>query len=146
MYCSKCGNELKDSEQFCPKCGARTEKVKEDIKKSYEKEYEISKRTLKLSLISMLIVVIISVVLNLFSDFGYYVGKYLFIISAIASFVGLISCYCFSIKGKIKQSTWIHIILGVLIAFIIINIVSLYIEYKNNETYMNYYNYYMQNY
>ena len=30
MYCSKCGNELKDSEQFCPKCGARTEKVKED--------------------------------------------------------------------------------------------------------------------
>ena len=68
MYCNKCGNELKDEEQFCSKCGIKIEKVKEDIKKSCEKEYEISKRTLKLSLISALIVTILSIILNNFID------------------------------------------------------------------------------
>lgn len=27
MYCSKCGNEIKDTDQFCPKCGGSNKDV-----------------------------------------------------------------------------------------------------------------------
>lgn len=142
MYCSKCGNKLKDDEQFCPKCGTKRGETQREIKKSYEKEYEISKRTLKMSLISMLLVVIISLVLNTFSDFGVYVGKYLFIIATVVAFVSLVCCYYFSIKGKIKQPTWVQIVLGILIATIIISSISAYTEYSQEQKLKNNINYY----
>ena len=146
MYCSKCGNELKDSEQFCPKCGARTEKVKEEIKKSYEKEYEVSKRTLKMSLISALIVTILSIILNNFIDFGPYVGKYLLILAGITGIISLGCCYYFSIKGHIKQETWIQVVLGILIAAIIISSISAYFEYSQDKKFQENMNYYRHNY
>lgn len=146
MYCNKCGNELKDEEQFCPKCGIKIEKVKEDIKKSCEKEYEISKRTLKLSLISALIVTILSIILNNFIDFGPYVGKYLLILAGITGIISLGCCYYFAIKGHIKQELWIQVVLGILIAVIIISSISAYIEYSEDQKLKDNINYYRYNY
>lgn len=146
MYCSNCGNKLKEDEQFCSKCGAKIEETQKEIKKSYEKEYELSKRTLKMSLISMLLVVIISLVLNTFCDFGVYIGKYLFIIATVVAFVSLVCCYYFSIKGKIKQPTWVQVVLGILIAAIIMSSISAYMEYSQDQKLKNNINYYRQNY
>ena len=146
MYCNKCGNELKDEEQFCSKCGIKIEKVKEDIKISCEKEYEISKRTLKLSLISALIVTILRIILNNFIDFGPYVGKYLLILAGITGIISLGCCYYFAIKGHIKQELWIQVVLGILIAVIIISSISAYIEYSEDQKLKDNINYYRYNY
>ena len=146
MYCNNCGNELKENEQFCSKCGAKIQKANVEIKNSYEKEYETSKKTLKMSLISMLLVAIISILLNTFSDFGAYVGKYLFIIAIAIAFVSLVCCYYFSVKGKITQPTWIQVVLGILIVAIIIFSISTYIEYSEEQKLKDNINYYRQNY
>ena len=146
MYCNKCGNELKDEEQFCSKCGTKIRRVKEEIKKSYEKEYEISKRTLKMSLISALVVTILSIILNNFIDFGPYVGKYLLILVGITGIISLGCCYYFAIKGHIKQEIWIQVVLGILIAVIIIFSISGHIEYSEEKKLKDNINYYRYNY
>lgn len=146
MYCSKCGRKLKDNDQFCPSCGSREEKIQEKIKKLYEEEYESSKKTLKISLISALLVTILSIILNNFIDFGPYVGKYLLILAGIVGLISLGCCYYFSVKGHIKQETWIQIVLGILIAIIVISSISAYIDYSDNKRLQDNINYYKYNY
>lgn len=53
MYCSKCGNLLKESDKFCPKCGTKVEESKPDILKeasedrSYKKTNNQKKKKIK---------------------------------------------------------------------------------------------------
>ena len=41
MYCSKCGNEVRDSDNFCPKCGAKISSYEDryDYKSRYDYDY-----------------------------------------------------------------------------------------------------------
>lgn len=41
MYCSKCGNEVRDSDKFCPKCGAKISSYDDrfDYKSRYDYDY-----------------------------------------------------------------------------------------------------------
>lgn len=41
MYCSKCGNEVRSSDKFCPKCGAKISSYDDryDYKSRYDYDY-----------------------------------------------------------------------------------------------------------
>ena len=60
MYCSKCGNEIKEAEKFCGKCGSEIkEKVTSNVKEIKENKSIIKK---KFILIGLAILVVIGII------------------------------------------------------------------------------------
>ena len=59
-YCTKCGNELKDGDLFCSKCGAKVEliEVKEDIFSDNYNTNRVSYTTHKCSKIGLILAII----------------------------------------------------------------------------------------
>lgn len=63
MYCSKCGNELRDDDVFCPKCGNKIEQVESDSNKR-----KLLKRILLGTGMTTVLVIVIFVIFKLSSN------------------------------------------------------------------------------
>lgn len=47
MFCSKCGNEIKEGARFCPKCGAPTDVTQTFVKNEGNKDLSIDKKKIR---------------------------------------------------------------------------------------------------
>ena len=63
MYCSKCGNELKEDDLFCNKCG---NKIISENNKNKTGNKKVEKNKCKIIIVGIAIIVIISIVLGIF--------------------------------------------------------------------------------
>lgn len=116
MFCSKCGQELKDTDKFCPTCGHVTKTLIEKTSKKDENIY------LAIGLIIVeVFLFIITLVINL--------------TGALVLLVPMLVCLGLSIAGKAKHKTYrireyysFGIILFVAwVVLVIVKIVSLFI-------------------
>lgn len=70
MYCEKCGNEIKDNEQFCEKCGTKVNKIlktREDEMQNNAEKNNTKKPKIKIKL--WYIIIIILVILAIYIAF-----------------------------------------------------------------------------
>ena len=73
MYCSKCGNKLKENAKFCGVCGTNIEEKIQEVKET-PKVIEIEEKETKIESKANNIIVLIIVLLTLLVSIGLILG------------------------------------------------------------------------
>lgn len=133
MYCRKCGNELKEDDEFCNKCGTNV-----NITKNIEIEHEAVGSRNFISIISdkfnvfktilhvCIIIMIFSFLIIMFGKVNilWNIARTMFFISGIVCAISLIACQIYSSVRKKPLPFWMHILEVIAIIAIIISIIN----------------------
>ena len=129
MFCSKCGQEVNENAEYCRNCGAKLKNTKKYDFKSWMKNFKI---VFIISIIGMIITALTSSGTG-FINVIWQISRVLTIIAISIDIILFLACTVISIKNKEKVPIWFTIIQGILLAFIIIGLISDYIDKKQQE-------------
>lgn len=139
MFCSNCGNELKDDMKFCNKCGNKIGKTINNRESTDIEDREKSEGWKKMIIISI-VMFIITLILKLCTNgFIWYLLNVFLIGSFIFFIVGFFIGGYKMKKQKTKLPIWYMFIIGIIIVSVIIGIIAKYsrmnMDKKFNEAY-----------
>ena len=129
MFCSKCGQEVNENAEYCRNCGAKLKNTKKYDFKSWMKNFKI---VFIISIIGMIITALTSSGTG-FINVIWQISRVLTILAISIDIILFLACTVISIKNKEKVPIWFTIIQGILLAFIIIGLISDYIDKKQQE-------------
>lgn len=129
MFCSKCGQEVNENAEYCRNCGAKLKNTKKYDFKSWMKNFKI---VFIISIIGMIITALTSSGTG-FINVIWQISRVLTILAISIDIILFLACTVISIKNKEKVPIWFTILQGILLAFIIIGLISDYIDKKQQE-------------
>lgn len=129
MFCSKCGQEVNENAEYCRNCGAKLKNTKKYDFKRWMKNFKI---VFIISIIGMIITALTSSGTG-FINVIWQISRVLTILAISIDIILFLACTVISIKNKEKVPIWFTIIQGILLAFIIIGLISDYIDKKQQE-------------
>ena len=129
MFCSKCGQEVNENAEYCRNCGAKLKNTKKYNFKRWMKNFKI---VFIISIIGMIITALTSSGTG-FINVIWQISRVLTILAISIDIILFLACTVISIKNKEKVPIWFTILQGILLAFIIIGLISDYIDKKQQE-------------
>ena len=129
MFCSKCGQEVNENAEYCRNCGAKLKNTKKYDFKRWMKNFKI---VFIISIIGMIITALTSSGTG-FINVIWQISRVLTILAISIDIILFLACTVISIKNKEKVPIWFTILQGILLAFIIIGLISDYIDKKQQE-------------
>lgn len=129
MFCSKCGQEVNENAEYCRNCGAKLKNTKKYNFKRWMKNFKI---LFIISIIGMIITALTSSGTG-FINVIWQISRVLTILAISIDIILFLACTVISIKNKEKVPIWFTILQGILLAFIIIGLISDYIDKKQQE-------------
>lgn len=129
MYCDKCGNEIKEGEEFCNKCGNSIEnEKKEEVSNSnqHSNNSENILKSKKVLILSIIVFIISGIGSSIFGTNNtiWEICRALLILSIVVFIVSLITCIVLIKRDKKKLPIWADVILAIILAFIVIFMIS----------------------
>ena len=97
MYCPKCGNEVKDNEQFCSVCGYRLQNNRafdSPQNPNYSSNYQAETEN-KGHKYSKAVAIVLALLLGEFGAHNFYLKRYPFAIAQLSSFIIIAALYIF---------------------------------------------------
>ena len=139
MYCSNCGNEIKDSKKFCDKCRSKI-KIKNINNKSELKSWEKTWKIIFWGCIVVFFSSLLAPVIISYNVLLYSILKLLMFCSAICECINLIVGVILKYKEtKNPPYKLIITILTLIVILLIAKIVASNVEQKRNEFVKNNY-------
>ena len=137
MHCVNCGNEIKEGQKYCGKCGTKVSNNNnlDNQNISDTKNIGLFEKFKKLVLITLIIGILSFIIVAITSSgetIIWNISKIVFFISLALYCIGIIACTIISKKNKIKLKGWlgtvqtitIAIIIAVFVVFIISKIIK----------------------
>lgn len=127
MFCSKCGNEVKNGDKFCSKCG-------QALTKNLNKNNSgFCKKAILVSIAAFICSCILGFTFNIM---GLEIGKYIAMAILYTSIIGIIVslvAYIFIRKNE-KMPNWVKIIISIIIVLVVANFIKSVIEIARDRT------------
>ena len=128
MHCVNCGNEIKEGQKYCGKCGTKVSNnnTLDNQNISDTKNIGLFEKFKKLVLITLIIGILSFIIVAITSSgetIIWNISKIVFFISLALYCIGIIACTIISKKNKMKLKGWLGMVQTITIAIVIAAIV-----------------------
>lgn len=147
MFCSKCGNKIKEGERFCGRCGNPVNNLNEASNHNIEEKKVNNniEKYKKVVLISLIVLVISFILVGITSSIQttpggsiiWSLAKIVFFVSLLIYGIGIIAVTVVAKKNKQKLKGWISAVQTITLIIVITAIVMWICAYFSNRSYEN---------